>query len=258
MRSFFKKSLAMILSVCIVLMNLGSTNIARADDADKENEIDYKVVETSDDLVTVMTEYKGDELYATLDKTTNEVTLETVEKPKSLLKNGEEKRTKYRVEVEEAHTNGYILATVIDDKSKEKIKIEKGENKGKEKIDKEKEEENIVVAQIPLLAGAIIEWGAAGLLAALFAEAASIAIAGIIAYEIAEAWEEMNKSKYDYWTANLDEDKTDVFIGPAIPNRSAAIEWIQVANSEENNVWARTKDKAIDIAKNSGKIETYI
>ncbi len=88
--------------------------------------------------------------------------------------------------------------------------------------------------------------------------AASIVIAGVTAYAISTVWEKMRNSDYDYYTAYLDEDKTDVFIGPALKNKDAAKAHLKTGNTENYNVFATSQSLAKNLAIDTGKIPTYI
>lgn len=249
----FKKVAVYMLIFCLILstgsMFANTKAKAQSDELSDAEKYNFQLVEKNDDIVTVKAEYEGDELYATLDKNTSEVTMKAVEKPDNLFGIGNEIVTEFNVEVEEISADyETVSAIAIDKKSGKKIKLQK---------EKKNKKNNKVQAQLPALIP-VAQWAGAGLLAWLASHAASITIAGITAYAISEVWDKMKDENYNYYTAYLDDDKTDVFIGPALKNKTAAITHIKTANTEKYNVFAKTKTLARELATDAGAKDTYV
>jgi len=213
--------------------------------AEEAKKYDFQIIENTDDIITAKAKYEGQELYATLDKRTSEYTMKSVEKPQNLFGIGKDIVTEYAVEVEEISSDYETVNAVMKEKkSGKKFKLEKS------KKDKK------VKAQIPLIP--IATWAGSSLLAWLAMQAAAITIAGVTAYAVTTVWSKMKESGYDYYTAYLDSGKTDVFIGPALKNKTAAIAHLKTGNTENYNVFATSKTLASGLADSAGKIRTNI
>ncbi|PAE18216.1 hypothetical protein CHH80_22880 [Bacillus sp. 7504-2] len=245
--TMLKKTLGVVLALILVLSTSMSTvTNASSDLISLEEKYNFQLVEKNEDFVTVKAEYEGDELYATQNLETNEVTMKAVEKPNNLFGFGKDVVTEFEVEVEEI-SNDYetVSAVAINKETGDKIKLEMGEDEEK------------VKAQLPALIP-VAQWAGAGLLAWLASHAASITIAGVTAYALTKIAKDMKKKNYDYFTAYLDKNKTDVFVGPALKNKSDAIKHIRRGNSETYNVITKTKTQARQLAEASGNIRTYV
>ncbi len=124
-----------------------------AEEAEKYN---FEIVENTDEVITAKAEYEGQELYATLDKTTNEYTMKAVEKPDNLFGIGEDIVTEYNVEVEEISSDyETVKAEIKEKKTGKAFKVEKSK---KDKKDKK------VKAQLPVLIP-LAQWAGGSLLA---------------------------------------------------------------------------------------------
>lgn len=148
MKTNFRKYIAVIVCVCLTLTFYLNNSMAKpisnpqtaiADDSK------VKVLQNDEKTIKVMTEYSGDDkqykgtmIYATLDKESNNITMETVEKPKKkafgLIKSGKEKVKKYKVRIDNKETKKY---TVTDLETKKEYKL--GHSRDK------------VVAQLPFV-----------------------------------------------------------------------------------------------------------
>jgi len=113
------------LLVCIVFAcSFYMTNAFAAQNQEFSNK-DIKVLQNDNKIVKISGEYKGDVVYATLDKETKEITLQTVEQPKTKVLGfgiGKNKVTNYRAKVESFENNN-LAAVVTDVDSKKRVQI---------------------------------------------------------------------------------------------------------------------------------------
>lgn len=231
MKTIFNKSTLVMLCICLVFTIIsGSINPKKANAIN--NEYGFELVQKTEHIVKVKGTHNGDELYATLNKDTSEITMEAIEHPKNLLKVGADKTTNYIVDVKDLDPTKGLVDLVIKDKdSKKQLKIS----------------HDVVQAQLPILIGVVV-WGGEALLAYLLAHAVSIVIAGVIAYSISELLENIKKSDKDYWPAWI--RNNDVYVSAsAFENNSQAFAWLKVGDTGEYNVFAKTKAKAEQAAK---------
>ncbi|MCX8130550.1 MAG: hypothetical protein N3I35_10670 [Clostridia bacterium] len=230
MKIHFRKPIAMIVCICFMLIGLISNYTFAKDTTSSGN---MKVIQNDDSICKVMGEYEEGTAYATLNKDTNEVTLETIEESKNKVFGfGKSKTNKYKVKVEKSSSNE-LVATIIDEDTNKEHKISKSDLK--------------VKAQAPLVIP--LAWALSELLAFLLACAATITIAGVIYYSATEIAEKLRKNNtYNYYAATLDEDKTDVYIAGPYPNDNAAF----VAVSTGYSVFAITDAKAEQAARRGG------
>lgn len=204
MKTSFRKSIAIIVCVCLMLTVCFNSVIA-ADNGAKvvtNDGTEVKIVKNNANSLTVMTEYNGDDkaykgaiLYATMDKKTNEITMEIVEKAKKkafgLLPSGKDKVKKYKVKIENPSNNENFSAIVTDVETKKEHKIGRSNDK--------------VTAQIPFVIWGLGAAGMALLKALLVALAIGVTVTAVIvvgdyaytkAKEISEALRKQKAHKY--------------------------------------------------------------
>lgn len=231
MKLNFKKVVALIVCLCFAFSFCFNSIIAASNDKfDKSN---IKVVRNDGKACTVMATYKGDELYATINKETNEITMQAVEKSKAKtlgLPIGEDKKTTFKVKVEKA-VDSEISAVATETESNKEYKISQNSDK--------------VIAQIPI-AIPLVEILGAALLEALLATLTAIIVFGITYYSATTVADSIRNKSYNYYYAVLKND--DVYIGPAYPEDAAAF----TAVRKGNNVFARTDAKANEAARKGG------
>lgn len=247
-KSILVFSLVFILSFTAIISNSTQAADNIVDISEAAIKYNFRIVENNDNRITAKAEYEGQELYATLDKSTSVYTMTSYHKPYSLFGLGRSNVTEYIVDVEEISNNYQNVSAVIRDTTTGKsFKLEKSTFDSK------------VKAQIPVLIP-ILTWAGSSLLAWLASHAASITIAGVTAYALTTVWDKIknDKNKKEYYTAFLDDNKTDVYIGPAIKNKKDAEKYIKSENSENINVFAISKTLARGLAESSGKVPTYI
>lgn len=226
--------------ISLIFTNISTGTLAN-NSVEEPIENAFKIVENTDDIITAQaTHPNGDELYATLNKNTNEYTLKAIVNDVGLLSTlsvSSEKVYEYKVDVEELSKEG-IKAILVDIDTAEKFKIEETV----ELTDK-------VVAQAPI-AGLlpVIKWGGSALLAWLAANAASMTIAGVTVYLASHVWSKYKNQSYNYYQAFIRDG--DVYIGSAFKDDSSAFAAIKA--SESVDVWAKTESKSNEAARKGG------
>ncbi|WP_434749080.1 hypothetical protein [Paenibacillus amylolyticus] len=242
-KKFLSVLLSLVLIITVVIQPTGAT-----DSTNTDNEYNFELIQKDENIVKVKaTRDNGDELYATMDKNTSEVTMEAVEKQQQNLfsilgvTESVNETTLYTVDIETL--DGPIVdATLTNVDTGQAMKIS-------ENVDR-------VSAQLPLLVP-VVQWGGSALLAWLASHALSITIAGITAYVITDLAADIKRNKqYNYWPAWI--RKNDIYVGgEAFPNDRAAFNWINEKNSGEYNVFARTLSKADQAAKSVTGLSKY-
>lgn len=230
----------MVFTIIFSVLNPNVFAKEKYKDKGTNQEFDFELVQKDDSVVIVKgTHNSGDELYATLNKVTDEITMEAVEKPKGLLQRGGDKITKYIVKANTIDpTLNEVDVTVIDAETNHQFHISPDH----------------VQAQLPVLVP-LVTWGGRALLVYLLEHAAALTIAGITAYAASELVKDIKKSNKNYWPAWIRND--DVYIGQDAFNTDAeAFAWLKTSNSGEVNVFARTEAKAQEAAKKTAG--TYI
>ncbi|WP_419889532.1 hypothetical protein [Paenibacillus xylanexedens] len=234
-KKFLSILLSLVLILTVVIQPTGAT-----DSTNTDSEFNFELLQKDDNIVKVKaTRDNGDELYATMDKNTSEVTMEAVEKQQQNLfsilgvTEGGYETTLYTVDIETL--DGPIVdATITSVDTGEVFKIS-------DNVDR-------VSAQLPALIP-VVQWGGSALLAWLASHALSMTIAGITAYVITDIAADIKKNKqYNYWPAWI--RKNDIYVGgEAFKSDRDAFDWIKKKNSGENSVFARTSSKADQAAR---------
>ncbi|MEK3726286.1 MULTISPECIES: hypothetical protein [Lysinibacillus] len=233
-----KKFFLVFVIACLAFANF-STGALANNFEDQPIENAFQIIENTEDIIIAQAVHpNGDELYATLDKNTNEYTLKAIVKDEGLLKfASSDKEYEYTVDVQELSEDG-IKAVFTDVNSAEKFKIE-------ETVEFTEK----VVAQGPLLGLLpVIEWGGAALLSWLAANAAAITIAGVTAYLATHVWSKYKNQPYNYYQAFI--SGGDVYIGSAFKDDASA--FAAIKGSEKVDVWAKTESKSNEAARKGG------
>lgn len=222
-----KKAIALMVCICFIFSFCFNDVMA----AEKVNydKSQIKVVKNDDKLCSVMGTYDDDELYASLDKETNKISMKAVEKPKVNILGismGKEKVTNYDVKIDTL-VDGEVSAILTDIASKKEYKIGKSEK---------------VKAQVPALIPLVEILGPA-LLEALGAAATAIVLAGITYYAATTVVQTLRNQSHNYYIARL--YNNILYIGGAFPSDSAAYAWLQ---STSHNVFAINRGLAFDAA----------
>lgn len=217
--------------VCVCFLFVFCINGAFAENIDNNNK--FKVVQNDEKICTVMGEYEGDTLYATLDKTTNQVTMQAVEKSKTKFLGvpiGEDKITNYEVKIDNADENN-ISATISDTETHKEFKIRKSNH------DKVIAQAVVLVPVLEILGQALLEY--------LIAATAVLIIAGATYYVASTIAEELRKRSYDYYQAELRSGQ--VYIGPAV-DYNYALAAVEIGG----NIFSRTQTLAKNLATAAG------
>ena len=235
MKTNFRKSIAMIVCVCFLFTGLVGNYVYAESTTGTSN---MKIVQNDDNICKVVGEYDEGTAYATLNKNTNEVTLETVEKSKNKIFGfGKGKSKKYKVKVDKSNSEE-LTATIVDEETKQEHKLSRSKSK--------------VKAQAPLVIP--LAFGVAELIAFLLACAATITIAGVVYYAATDIAEKLRRKKeYNYYAAALDQNKTDVYIAGPYPNDAAAFAAVRAGG----NVFAISNAKANEAARKGGNGVAY-
>jgi len=234
MKTNFRKMIALLVCVCFVFSFCFNSIVSAAND-DKIDKSIVKVVKDNDKECTVMATYKGDELYATINKDTNEITMESVEKPKVKafgIGLGSDKKKGYKVKVDKA-VNGEISAVVVDNETKKEFKVSKKSDK--------------VIAQIPL-AIPLIEILGGLLLEVLLGTIATVVVAGVTYYAASKVIEKLKQKSYQYYAATVVPGDNVYIAGPL--NYATAVARMQMGTG--NDVWAMSSSLAYTVAKGAG------
>lgn len=223
MKINIKKAISLLVCICFVF-SFCMSGIVNAESSGKIDESMVKVIQNDDKVCTVMATYKGDELYATLDKETDEITMQTVEKPKVSvfgLSLGKDKITDYKVAVDTLN-DSEVSAVITDIETSKEYKIS-------ENTDKVKAQAVVIIPIIDIFAGLAMRVLAGAVLTTV--------IAGITYYALENLIDDVRNSQYDYFTAKV--WNNIVWIGAAIP-RSKAIERMKLGQSivTKNNALA--------------------
>lgn len=141
-------SMLLVFTIVFSALNLNVFANEKYKDNGKDQEFDFELIQKDDSVVIVKgTHNNGDELYATLNKITNEITMEAVEKPKGLLKFGKDKKTEYIVQANTIDpTLNEVDVTVIDAETNHQFHISP----------------DYVQAQLPALVP-LVTWGGTGI-----------------------------------------------------------------------------------------------
>ena len=199
----------------------------------------FKIIENNAKILTVMGEYQGDQLYATLDKKTKEITMKSVEKPKLNMIGiplGKDIVHNYTVKVDRA-LKGEVSAIVTDNDSKKDYKISKKSDKVQAQA----------VIAIPLL-----EWLGASLLEYLLALFASIVIAGVTYIAVSSVLDDIENDSYDLYAAYTIPGDA-VYIGGVL-DYSDAVARLQMGydGTGYNDVFAKYESYAYWVALDAG------
>lgn len=209
---------------------LAATNATNVTLTDKQ----LKVIEDNDKVCTVMAEYQGDELYATLNKITKEITMQSIEKPKSKLLGGNNINHNYKVKVDHG-LKGALTATVTDIETQKEAKLSKDSDKVQAQV-------AIVVPLVELLGASLLNY--------LLQVAAYIVIAGLTYVSVTKIWDQMEDPNYDYYAAyTVAGVGGEVYIGGTISYNSAVA---RLKLGGMRDVWSRTSNLAYGIAYIAG------
>lgn len=230
MKMNFKKIISLIVCICFICsFCMSSVVCAAANEAVGENNV--QVVRNDDKFCTVVGTYKGNKLYATLDKSTNEITMQAVEKAKIFgIPFGKEKTTGLKVEVETL-TKNEVSAFITDTKTGKEYKVNKN-------TDKVKAQAVVIIPLSNILTAAV--------LAALAAAAAIIIVNGITYYDLTTFMDKIKEYTYKYYAAVL-VDNDDVYIGGGLSESDAIKRMKNIGN-----VFARSEYYAVKICTTVG------
>jgi len=231
MKMNFKKVISLVVCICFVC-SFCMSSFANAASNEIIDENIFKVVQNNDKVCTVTATYKGDKLYATLDKETREITMQTVEKSKMQilgLSLGKDKVTDYEVKVDTV-ADGEVSAIITDAETGKEYKISKN-------TDKVKAQAVVILPLIDILAGLA--------LLVLNNIVATVVVAGITYYALSEIMEDVEDESYDYYAAYI-VSNDDLYIAGSI-SYEAAVARMQAGK----NILARTQLKAYGVAKNA-------
>lgn len=233
-KKFLSVFLSLVLVLTVVIQSTGATNATNTDE-----EYNFELIQKDENIVKVKaTRDNGDELYATLNKNTDEVTMEAVEKQQTLFSrmgvtDSVYTNTIYSVDIETL--DGDIVDAIVTD-------VETGETlKISQNVDR-------VSAQLPVMVP-LVQWGGSALLAWLASHAASMIIAGVTAYVITDLWADMKRNRQvNYWKAWVRHG--DIYVsGEGFKTDRDAFNWLKEENSDDYNLFAKTSSKAEQAAR---------
>jgi len=232
MKFNFKKAISFILCLCLI-SSFCLTNISRASGLNEASNSNIEVVCDNDEICTVLASYKDDEVYATLNKITNEITMKVVEKAKAGIlgiPSGKSKITDLSVKADLSNINE-ISAIITDTKTGRTYKI--GSDSGK------------VTAQYVIVPIVTVIGKAA--LAALAAVAVARVFENTTFYDFTNAINKLKQSKkYDYYAAVI-VLKEDVYLAGGLTFDDA-----RKRMKAGKDVCARTKVKAETLCTDVG------
>ena len=240
----FKKYIVGFLVIILLLSTMNIQAFAKVKNQQNGQDGEFELIKKDDKEVIVQGTWDEGVLIGTLNRETNEVTIEEILNETSanetlnLVSKGKGKKNKYKAKI---HTldpyEGKVDAVLINMDTNEEIELY---SEG-EKVEAQ------LVQIIPL-----ITWGGGALLSWLAAHAASITIAGITAYALTDVYNKYRENKkYNYWKAwvRKKDGKYDVFVSEEALTDSAAFTWLSSSNGKDVNVFAKTKAKAEEAAR---------
>lgn len=255
MSLMLRKTLSLILCICMIATFTALPVNAKTGKVTFDGQ-EYEIVVNNQDIITMKQIYQGHEITASLDKKTNEITAEVVEKPNNLMRIGKSKKHKYKIEVQKMDESG-ITAVAKDLNTYQVIDLDKNAtiSHGEHKHYGHANHEHInkVIAQAPIV---LIPLGTVlgALLAALLAAAATVIIAGVTYTLVSDLATELKKNKdYDYYTAIIYDD--DVWIGSALESRQHALQHLR--NSSQNNVFTKNNSLADSLSRSVAGSNEY-
>lgn len=190
------KCIALIVCLCFTVCSLSNTALASS--TKKTDKYNLNVVNNDDSKCTVVGEYEGDKFYATLNKDTGEITMNSVEQSKTLL--GTQTKKDYRVKVEKFEDDE-LIASIVDKETSKEFKINQNSS--------------TVTAQFAI-ALPLLEVLGAALLRYLLQIAASVVIAGATYIAASACIDYLRNKPYDYYMAYRSSSTNKVYIGPSI------------------------------------------
>lgn len=228
MKFNFKKMISIAMSFCLVFTLCFGNSFALGKNIDSNKNI--TTIINNDMICTVMGEYKGDKLYATLNKETNKITMQLVEKSKMLgVSIGQEKKTNYEVVIDNA-IDGKVSAVIINTETKEKHHVSKDSDK--------------VIAQLPAVIP-LIEIIGIAIIEALLIAATAIVVGGVTYYVATKVADMLRQKSYDFYLALL--SGGTVYIGSSIDFETAL-----ARVGFGGDIFARTGDLARMMAVSAG------
>jgi len=217
----FKKILSLLVCICFSFSFFVTKTFASNDNATGNQ----KIVQKDKNIVKVVGEYNGDKLYATLDRKTNIITMEAVEKSAD----GLEKTTQYTVNIDDAQPGSKISGQIVSKKDNKKYKIDSG---------KVKAQAVVVVPLVEIIGSALLEY--------LMAISATIVLSGIVfvaANEIADTLKE--DGTYEYYEAK--QANGTIYIGRGL-NYKAAYNRVVYGSTYNKDVFCLEQDPAYTLA----------
>lgn len=188
MKFNFKKAISFILCLCLI-SSFCLTSISRASSFNEASDSNIKVVCNDDEVCTVSASYEGSEIYATLNKTTLEITAQIVEKTDLSvfgISLGQDRITNYNVEVVML-TEDAFSAIVTDIDSGSEFKVSK--NSGK------------VIAQVyPVIYYIIGE----ALYQALLQAGKAVIVAGVTWFALDRIYDKLKEKNYEYYACKIE------------------------------------------------------
>jgi hypothetical protein len=228
-----------ILCICCMFVTFANPALAAAKNG-ATNTKNITIVKKDRNIVEVKGVYNGNELYATLDRKTNEITMKAVEKPKSVLNSlmvSKDKTTNYKVNIHDAQKGEKISGEIINSETNQKLLLG---NKN-ESTDKVKAQAPAVIPLIEILGEALLQ--------ALIAASATLIVGGVTYVAASEIADTLNDNvDCDYYMAYL--GYGDVYIGSGIDWSTACS--IVKRNSVNYGVWANSLAKASKLGSNWG------
>ncbi|WP_187355581.1 hypothetical protein ['Paenibacillus yunnanensis' Narsing Rao et al. 2020] len=222
----YRAMLSLVIAVSLIFTLFSNNVFADATDSTPT----YEIIRSDQDVVEMVGRYQGDELYATFDRYTREITLRAVENSSGLFRKANV--TEYKVDVLEAEA-GKLSAIVTDPTTNEEIKIEKGYTEDK------------VTAQIPLLVPILGVIGAA-LLEQLLAAGLAVVILGVTYVVASSIADKIKNNKADYYAATI--YGGEVVVAGTIDYNTA---WSRIGYGS-GDVFSRTRELAASLAANAG------
>lgn len=225
MKFKYRKFISLLLCICM-LFSMGSSVFAADTGKVDKSQYNFQTVQNDKTKTIVKAVYEGDEIYATLDKKTHEVTMQTIEYPKLMgLKIGDAKKTDYKVKIDEAF-EGKLSATVTNLKNQKEYKF-----------NREKVKAQFVIPLVVIIGEVLLDY--------LISISATIVISGIIYAIASEITDDIVWDDPDYYMAQV--TGGEVYVGSAIDFSTA----VSRATSRKD-VFCKNNSKAKSLANAAG------
>ncbi|WP_342571531.1 hypothetical protein MKY85_00265 [Paenibacillus sp. FSL R5-0749] len=243
MKQLLKKSISLIMSLALVFTMIGGSVFAEPNIENNSNDpYNVQTVQNDESKVILKAEYEGDEAYLTLDKSTEDITLQTIEHAdnsvvsflRGLIDSNSKQQivNNYSMEINklvQIENEFLVTATLVNQATNEQIMID----------------DSRAEAQLPQVLGKLAQV-LGKTLAEQLARIGAVTASGVIAAEIQSSLKNKAPEYYEAFIESTPFGRT-VTIGNPI---SVATAKNRVGNG--NDVWAKNQILAFNLAKEWG------